>query len=147
MKKAMQKNAIIGITIDKDKLKEAATEYLNASAVYDALKGLSTFSMSNLGDFWRNISALVLAVVSAIEIAKIKLVEGQPEGTKISGALAAETAINILDDAMTFTGIAGKLLEMVDGPVLKLLVNIVLGDRHGIDWIGEAYEILGLQAD
>lgn len=146
MRKAVQtKNAVIGVTIDKEKLKAAAEGYLNASAVYGAVKSLATFSLGNLGEFWRNIVAMVMAVIASVELARAKLVEGQPEGTKISGVLAAEAAISILDEAITFTGIAGKLLEVIDGPVLKLLVNIVLGPRHGINWIDEAWDILGLR--
>ncbi len=140
-----QRNALIGAQIDKEILKTAATTYLNASAVYAALKQLATFSMGNLGDFWRNIVSLVLAVISSVELARVELVKGQPEGTKISGALAAEAAISILDEAITFTGIAGKLLEVIDAPILKLLINIVLGNRHGVNWVDEAWEILGLK--
>ena len=145
MRKAVQKNAVIGVIINKERLKEEANNYLDASAVYRAIAAMATFSLSNLGDFWRNIQALVLGVIASVELARAKLVEGQPEGTKISGALAAEVAISILDEAITFTGIAGKLLEVIDGPVLKLLVNLVLGDRHGINWLDEAWDILGLR--
>ena len=144
MKKAVTKNAVIGVTVDKEKLKEATNRYLNASAVYAAIKGVTKFSWSNIADFWRNIVALVNAVISAVELAKAELLKGQPEGTKISGSLAAGVAIDILDDSITFTGVAGKLIERVDGPFLKLLVNCTLGERHGIDWIAEAWEILGL---
>ncbi len=30
-------------------------------------------------------------------------------------------------------------------PFLKLLVNMVLGDRHGIIWVEEARSILGMK--
>lgn len=147
MKKAVQKNAVIGVTIDKAKLRDATDKYLNASAVYTAIKGLAKFNLSNLGDYWLNIVALVNAVISAVEIAKAELVKGQPDGTKISGALAATVAIDILDECISFTGVAGKILEMIDGAILKLLVNIVLGDRHSANWLDEAFGILGLQPD
>ncbi len=59
--------------------------------------------------------------------------------------MAAAVAVDILDDAITFTGPVGRLVEMVDAPFLKLLVNMVLGDRHGIIWVEEARSILGMR--
>jgi len=47
--------------------------------------------------------------------------------------------------AITFTGPVGRLVELVDAPFLKLLVNMVLGDRHGIIWVEEARAILGMK--
>lgn len=145
MMQSTNRNAVIGITIDKYKLKAEANRLLGASSVYAAVKALSTFSWSDVPNFWRNVVALVNAIISAVEIAKAELLKGQPEGTVISGALAAQVAVDLLDEAITFTGVAGKLIELIDGPALKLLVNVVLGDRHGINWIEEAWGILGIR--
>lgn len=137
--------AALAITINQDKLRGAADRYLNASAVYAALLPLATFSWANLPDFWRTIQALVETVIASVELAKAELLKGQPEGTSVSATLAANVAVDILDDAVTFTGITGRLLDMVDGPFLKLLIHMVLGDRHGANWIEDAYRILGLR--
>ncbi len=141
-----QNKAAVAIVIDKTKLREAANRYLNASAVYLALKPLSRFSWENLADLWRTIQALVETVIASVELAKAELLKGQPAGAKISAALAATTAVDILDDVVTFTGISGKLLEMVDAPFLKLLINLILGDRHGVNWTADARVILGLKS-
>ena len=138
--------AAMAIAIDKTRLREAADHYLNASAVYLALKPLSRFSWDNLPELWRTIQALVETVIASVELAKAELLKGQPAGTKISAALAATTAVDILDDVVTFTGISGKLLEMVDAPFLKLLINLILGNHHGVNWVAEARVILGLKS-
>lgn len=145
MKKAVQKNAVIGVSIDKEKLREAADRYLSASSVFSAVKSLATFSWNDVPSFWRNIVGLVNVVISAVEVAKAELLDGQPEGTKISGAIACQVAVDILDQSITFTGAVGRLIEVVDGVILKLLVNLVLGERHSVDWITQAFEILGLK--
>ena len=59
--------------------------------------------------------------------------------------MAAAVAVDIFDDAITFTGPVGRLVELVDAPFLKLLVNTILGDRHGIIWVEEARSILALR--
>jgi len=80
--------------------------------------------------------SLVNAVISAVELAKSEF-----EG--VSGSMAAAVAVDILDDTITFTGHVGRLVDLVDTPFLKLVVNMVLGDRHGIIWVEEARSILG----
>jgi len=111
---------------------------LNASAVYAALTAVNKFNFNDLPTFWRNVVSLVNAVISAVELAKSEF-EGVPE------PMAAAVAVDILDDAITFTGRVGRLVEMVDAPFLKLLVNTVLGDRQGIIWTKEARSMLGLK--
>ena len=141
MKKALisqTPKAAIGIKVDKAKLRAAADRYLNASAVYAALLAVSRFKFNDLPTFWRNVVSLVNAVISAVELAKSEF-EGVP------GQMAASVAVDILDDAITFTGPVGSLVEIVDAPFLKLLVNMVLGDRHGIIWTKEARSMLGLK--
>ena len=138
--------AALAITIDQTKLREAADRYLNASAVYLALKPLSRFSWENLPELWRTVQSLIETVIASVELAKAELLKGQPTGTRISAALAASTAVDILDNVVTFTGISGRLLEMVDAPFLKLLVNLILGNRHGVNWVAEARVILGLKS-
>jgi hypothetical protein len=59
----------------------------------------------------------------------------------------AGLAVDILNDAITFTGPVGRLVEMFDAPFLKLPVNLVLRDRHGISWVSEAWSVLGLQQE
>lgn len=144
MTQSKSRNAVIGVTIDKYKLKSEANRLLNASAVWLSVKQLAKFSWADVPNFWRNVVAVVNAVIAAVEIAKAELLKGQPEGTVITGALAAQVAVDILDEAITFTGGVGKLIEMIDSPALKLLINICIGDRHGVDWIEEAWGILGL---
>jgi hypothetical protein len=138
------RNAVIGITIDKYKLKSEANRLLNASAVWLSVKQLAKFNWNDIPTFWRNIVAVFNTVMASLEVARAELLKGQPEGTLISGAMLAQAAVEIIDDAITFTGVIGKLVEAVDGPVLRLLINVVLGDRHGVNWIEEAWGILGL---
>ena len=99
---------------------------------------VSRFNFDDLSIFWRKVVSLVNAVISAVELAKSAF-EGVP------GSVAAAVAVDILDDAITFTGPVGRLVELVNAPFLKLLVNIVLGDRHGQSWLEEAWLILGLK--
>lgn len=133
----MTDKLIFGTEIDKTALRAAADEYLNASAIYLAAKALAKFNFNDLAASWRNVVSLVNAVIAGVELAKAKF-EGVP------GKAAAAVAVDILDDAITFTGPAGRLVELVDGPVLKLLVNVVLGDRHGKNWLDLAWVILGI---
>ena len=137
-------NPFIGIEVSKNELKAKVAELLGASLVYAAAKDIPKFAWTEAPAFWAAIVRLVEAVIAAVEIAKTNLAKAAGTG-KISGALAASVAIDILDETITFTGVVGKLVEAVDGPALKLIVNIVLGDRHGVDWLAEAYEVLGLK--
>ena len=119
-------------------LRQAIDKYPSNSVVYAILLAVSKFIFNDLATFWRNVVSLVNAVISAVERTKSEF-EGIP------GLMAAAVAVDILDDAITFTGPVGRLVELVDAPLLKLLVNMVLGDRHGIIWVEEARSILGLK--
>ena len=123
--------------MDEAKLRAAADKSLNASAVYTALLAVSKYNFDDLATFWRNVVSLVNAVISAVELAK-------SEFESVPGPMAASVVVDVLDDAITFTGPVGRLVELVDAPFLKLLVNMVLGDRHGIIWVEEARLILGM---
>jgi len=102
----------IGIKVDKAQLRAAADRYLNACAVYAALLAVSKFNFNDLAIFWRNVVSLVNAVIAAVELAKSGF-EGVP------GTMAAFVAVDILDDAITFTGPVGRLVKLVDAPFLK----------------------------
>lgn len=138
------KNGILTVEVNKDVFMQECEYLLNISPVYNEAKKLSKFSFYDMHNYWVKIKDVVELVISSIEVSKSNILSSYPEGTKFSRTIALETAVGILDKTITFSGVVGRLLDAVDGPLLKLLVNIVLGDRSGVNWLADAFAILGV---
>lgn len=143
----MKPKAIIAVQVDKAKFLAEVRELLDISPVVANIKQLAQLrfpgclSLPMLAVTWRIIYSAFLTVIAAVEIVKSKHLDADGH---FDSVIALQTAVALLDEMITFSGVVGKLLDMVDGQILNLLVVFVLGDRHGIDWTSEAKNILGL---
>ena len=138
------KNGIFGVEVDKDQFKASVYQILNLSPVWETIKLFPKFSVREIPNYAKLVVQVGTLAISAVELAKVEVLKQYPEGTKFSAQLALETAATILDESIEFTGIVGRLLDIADGAILKLIVNIIFGNRGGINWVSEAISILKL---
>ena len=138
------KNGIFGVEVDKDQFKASVYQILNLSPVWETIKLFPKFSVREIPNYAKLVVQVGTLAISAVELAKVEVLKQYPEGTKFSAQLALETAATILDESIEFTGIVGRLLDVADGAILKLIVNIIFGNRGGINWVSEAISILKL---
>lgn len=92
----------------------------------------------------KQVVEMARAIVAGVEIAKQRVLSDYPPGTKFDAHVALDTAIQIFDDTLVFSGVVGSVVDKFDRPVLELIVESVLSGYKGLNWLAVAKTILGV---
>ena len=130
--------------IDKVAFRKDVESILQGTYLWDVYQtGLDLHWPPNAGTV-KHIVDMARSVVAGVEVAKQRVLANYPPGTKFDAHVALDTAIQILDDMLVFSGALGSLLDKFDRPILEVVVESVLSGYRGINWLGAAKAILGV---
>ncbi len=140
-------------TVDKAAFKVEVQKMFEGTPLYSQIQGVAKLkwpdSVTPPGLF--NTIGLIMQIVGSItasvEVVKQNIIKEQdPDGTKgvkLDKALALETAVDMLDSAITFDGFVGSLIEKFDKPILMLLISVYVQGKTP-NWTEEAKKLVGI---
>lgn len=130
------------VTIDREALKRDAERLLKGSPLWTRIQGGLVLNVHEVAASAVCLGELIQAVVASVEVVKTNAatITGKP----VSGDMALDLALELLDDAVKFGGPFGRVLEAVDRPVMHFLIEVGLAAWRGKDWLLVARSILAL---
>jgi hypothetical protein len=106
--------------------------------------------LNNPGASLIAIADLVRCIIAAVQVVKMNVVKMEdPDGSKgliFDNTVALDAAVDMLDEAVTFTGWLGAVVERYDATLLKTLIEVGLAAYRGTAWLPIAMQILGIVA-
>lgn len=134
---------MLSVSIDKAAFKAKVFELLAGSPLSSELAHPIQFTgWSTIG----KVMDLAKAIVASVEIVKHNIIlEHDPTGqSKFSSFLAYETAVELLDELVVFTGTFGDFLDRWDKAVIGRIIQLALTGLAGKNWTQSAKVILGI---
>lgn len=136
------------VTVDTALLKKEAQELLIGSPLWVQIQGGLVLNLHEVGASAHSLGDLVQNVIASVEVVKANIVKEQdPDGSlglKFDGHLAFDCAVDLLHDAVRFGGVFGPILNAIDEPILKFIVEVGVAAWRGKDWLAVAKTLLAL---
>lgn len=149
-------NETFYVRIDAQTFKAEVQRYLDLSPVtkewtdVKLLKWPGALMPPALWTTIRELTEMISVVVSAVELAKQKIIkEHDPDGSKgakFDREIALSTAVEILGTLIRFEGWLGVLVNRMWKPLLNLMVSIYVNGLPAGDWVQIAIAILKIAA-
>lgn len=136
------------VTIDKEALRKEASLLLIGSPLWKQIQGGLILRINDPLASAASLGDLIQNVIASVEVVKANFVKSQdPDGSlgyKFDGKIALDVAVDLLDEAVVFGGVAGVIIERWDNAILKFFIEIGMGVWRGKDWLVKAKMLLAL---